>query len=180
MTRLIRMILPGMIAASCAVAMCQVFSQSGEAGAGDDRRGGIKIVSTSSSGEDAGAEKLLLELANQRRKEAGVPPLRFNEKLLLAARRHARLMADNQEISHQFEGEPSLMPRLRATGLETNAVAENVAMNMSAAQAFDSLMKSPPHRQNLLDSDYNAAGMAAIWSGNRLYVVQDFARVREE
>ncbi len=39
----------------------------------------------------------------------------------------------------------------------------------------DALMHSPPHRENLLDREFNVAGIAAIWSGNRLYVVQDFA-----
>jgi hypothetical protein len=36
-------------------------------------------------------------------------------------------------------------------------------------------MRSAPHRRNLLDRGFNAAGMAAIWSHGRLYVVQDFA-----
>ena len=37
-------------------------------------------------------------------------------------------------------------------------------------------MRSAPHRRNLLDRGFNVAGMAAIWSHGRLYVVQDFAR----
>jgi hypothetical protein len=37
-------------------------------------------------------------------------------------------------------------------------------------------MHSPPHRHNLLDSEFDVAGIAAIWSNGQLYVVQDFAR----
>jgi hypothetical protein len=35
-------------------------------------------------------------------------------------------------------------------------------------------MRSTPHRENLLDPGFNLAGIAAIWSKGRLYVVQDF------
>jgi uncharacterized protein YkwD len=133
-----------------------------------------------SSAEDRAAESTLLGLANRRRREAGVPPLRADEGLTEAARVHARLMVHRQQLSHQFDGEPSLMPRLRESGLRINQAGENVAYNAGAEEAFEALMQSPPHRQNLLDPDFNVAGMAAFWSHGRLYVVQDFARVLPE
>ena len=128
-----------------------------------------------SSAEDRAAESRLLALANQRRREAGVPPLRAAEGLTEAARTHARLMVQREQLSHQFDGEPSLMPRLRDSGLRINQAGENVAYNAGAEEAFEALMRSAPHRQNLLDPDFNVAGMAAFWSRGRLYVVQDFA-----
>jgi uncharacterized protein YkwD len=138
-----------------------------------------KMISTESSPtslEDSSAEKELLELANQHRREAGAPPLRMDATLSNAARAHARLMVNRQELSHQFDGEPSLMPRLLDTGLRLDRVGENVAYNASAEKAFEALMQSPPHRRNLLDPSFNSAGFAAYWSNGRLYVVQDFAR----
>jgi uncharacterized protein YkwD len=128
-----------------------------------------------SSTEDYGAESALLDLANKSRQEAGVPPLRMDESLAEAARTHARLMVDRQQLSHQFDGEPSLMPRLRESGLQLNQAGENVAYNSSAEKAFEALMQSAPHRQNLLDPDFNSVGIAAFWNEGRLYVVQDFA-----
>jgi uncharacterized protein YkwD len=89
-------------------------------------------------------------------------------------------MVARQQLSHQFDGEPSLMPRLRESGLRLSWVGENVAYNASAEKAFEALMQSPPHRQNLLDPDFNVAGFAAFWSDGKLYVVQDFARVLPE
>ena len=133
-----------------------------------------------SSTEDFAAESALLELANKSRQQAGVPPLRMNENLTEAARTHARLMVEQRQLSHQFEGEPSLLKRLHETGLPLNSVGENVAYNASAEQAFDALMHSPPHRSNLLDPGFNAAGCAAFWSDGRLYVVQDFAHQLSE
>jgi len=128
-----------------------------------------------SSAEDRAAESTLLELANQRRREAGVPPLHMEQGLTEAARMHARLMVQREQLSHQFDGEPSLMPRLRESGLHINQAGENVALNAGAEEAFEALMQSAPHRQNLLDPGFNVAGMAAFWSHGRLYVVQDFA-----
>ncbi|MFZ3340457.1 MAG: CAP domain-containing protein [Terriglobales bacterium] len=125
--------------------------------------------------EDSAAEQELLDLANQRRSEAGAPPLRMDASLSSAARAHARLMVERQQLSHQFDGEPSLMPRLLDTGLRLDRVGENVAYNTSVDKAFEALMQSPPHRRNLLDPSYNSAGFAAFWSNRRLYVVQDFA-----
>lgn len=127
------------------------------------------------SQEDFAAEQKLLDLANQRRREAGAPPLRMDASLSNAARAHARLMVDRQQLSHQFDGEPRLMPRLLETGLRLDRVGENVAYNATAERAFEALMQSPPHRRNLLDPTYNSAGFAAFWKNGRIYVVQDFA-----
>jgi len=129
-----------------------------------------------SSKEDSAAESELLRLANQSRQQAGVPPLRMNEDLIGAARSHARLMIEQRQLSHQFDGEPSLLKRLHGTGVPLNSVGENVAYNANAEQVFDALMHSLPHRANLLDPDFNAVGFAAFWSEGRLYVVQDFVR----
>jgi uncharacterized protein YkwD len=129
-----------------------------------------------SSTEDEAAESELLRLANQNREQAGVPPLRMNQDLIKAARAHARLMIAQRQLSHQFDGEATLLKRLHETGVPLNSVAENVAYNASAEAVFESFMRSPPHRSNLLDPDFNAAGFAAMWSEGRLYVVQDFVR----
>lgn len=127
--------------------------------------------------EDTAAEIQLLELANESRRQAGVPPLRPDPGLTDAAREHAQRMVANGELSHQFAGEPALMARIAdVSSLRFDRAGENVAYNASADSAHDALMHSPPHRQNLLDPNFSVAGIAAIWSNGRLYVVQDFAR----
>lgn len=124
---------------------------------------------------DVQAEQRLLEMANQARVEAGAPPLQFDEGLIQAARMHAQAMAQEQQLSHQLNGEPSLPHRLSATSvLHLDRSGENVALDVTAEQAHERLMLSPPHRENLLNANYNVAGFAVIRSGTRLYVVQDF------
>ncbi len=135
----------------------------------------VSAISSPTPFEDAAAEQQLLDLANQSRREAGIPLLRTDAGLNNAARAHARLMIERQQLSHRFDGEPPLMLRLLGTGLHADHVGENVAFNANAEKAFAALMQSPPHRRNLLDPDFNSAGFAAFWSDRRLYVVQDFA-----
>jgi uncharacterized protein YkwD len=124
---------------------------------------------------DVEAEQKLLEMANQARAQAGIPPLQLETNITLAARAHADAMAEQQQLSHQFSGEPSLTVRLASTGsLHLDRAGENVAFDVTAEEAHQHLMLSPPHRDNLLDAGYNVAGFGVVRNGNRLYVVEDF------
>lgn len=124
---------------------------------------------------DTGAERILLDLANQARAHAGAPALTLDEGLTRAARKHAATMLAERQLSHQFEGEPSLPQRLAAATLtQLDREGENVALDYDAADGHKHLMLSPPHRANLLNPDYNVIGLGVIRSGDRLYIVQDF------
>jgi uncharacterized protein YkwD len=128
------------------------------------------------SGEDSAAENELLEWANQSRKLAGVPPLRMEESLRDAARAHAWRMVQSEQLEHQLSGELSLLERIAdVSPLKMDRAGENIAYATCALSANDVLMRSTPHRENLLDRGFNVAGVAAIWSKGRLYVVEDFA-----
>jgi uncharacterized protein YkwD len=138
----------------------------------------------SSSGEDSAAESDLLQAANKSRELAGVPPLRMDESLREAAKAHARRMVESERLEHQLSGEPSLLERIALVGplvsprkgaLKIDRAGENIAYAPCAPDAHATLMRSPPHRENLLDRGFNVAGVAAFWSKGRLYVVQDFA-----
>ena len=124
---------------------------------------------------DPEAEGQLLELANQARSDSGLPPLDPDEGLSLAARAHAADMAAQQQLSHQLPGEPSLSQRVAsASSLHLDHIGENVAYAATAEQAQETLMNSPPHRENLLNPAYNVAGFGVVRSGNVLFVAQDF------
>ena len=59
---------------------------------------------------DSQAEEQLLDLANQARTQAGAPRLTLDAGLCRAARAHAEAMFAARQLSHQFDGEPSLPP----------------------------------------------------------------------
>ena len=141
-------------------------------------------AAASSTGEDSAAENELFDAVNQSRELAGVPPLRRNESLREAALAHARRMVESERLEHQFSGEPSLLERIALVSpingvpkdeLKIDRAGENIANATCAPGANEVLMRSAPHRRNLLDRGFNVAGVAAIWSHGRLYVVQDFA-----
>ena len=123
-------------------------------------------------------EQDLLQLANQSRQRAGAPSLVLDTGLTAAARIHAQAMLEAHQLSHQFSGEPTLVRRLAATSsLQLEQAAENVALDYSAQGGHEHLMLSPPHRANLLNPAYNTVGLGVVRSGDRLYIVQDFAHV---
>lgn len=143
------------------------------------------LAAASSTGEDTAAENELLEAVNKSRELAGVPPLRRDESLREAALAHAQRMVASERLEHQFSGEPSLLERIAQVSplngtvkdaLKIDRAGENIANASCAPGANEVLMRSAPHRRNLLDRGFNVVGVAAIWSRGRLYVVQDFAR----
>jgi len=126
---------------------------------------------------DVQAERQLLNLANQARAEASLPPLAIEEGLTRAARKHSTLMASENQLSHDLPGEPSLPERLAATSsLRLGAEGENVGFAASASEVHQGFMHSPHHRENLLNPEYNVAGFAVVRNGNRVFVTEDFAQ----
>ncbi len=129
---------------------------------------------------DSAAEQDLVRRANEERAQRGAPPLRLDAQLQQAARAHTRLLAGHRALSHQFAGEPELARRLAQAGVTSDRAAENVAYDLDAPSAHESLVHSPPHRANLLNPAYNAIGVGVIASGESLYVTEDFARTISE
>jgi uncharacterized protein YkwD len=124
---------------------------------------------------DPQAEQVLLDLANQARARAGAPLLSLDAGLCQAARAHAEAMFAARQLSHRFDGEPSLPQRLAtATHAQLDQEAENVALDFNAENGHQHLMLSPPHRANLLNPAYNVVGLGVVRSGDELYIVQDF------
>jgi uncharacterized protein YkwD len=123
------------------------------------------------------AEKRIFELLNLERKDAGLKLLEWNQNAAVAARVHAKLLADNREMSHQFPGEPDLRERLTATTVRFTSAGENVAKADDPDEAHLALMGSPGHRANILGSDYTAVGVGVVERDSHLYVAQDFVRL---
>ncbi|HEV1995178.1 MAG TPA: CAP domain-containing protein [Candidatus Acidoferrum sp.] len=122
-------------------------------------------------------ELKLFNLMNQEREKAGLLKFQWSADLAKSARAHAQLLTEHRELSHRFTGEPVLSDRIGATGLRYDAAAENVASAAEVEDAHAALMKSPGHRANILNPKYNAAGLAVVPHGARVYVAQNFAHV---
>jgi uncharacterized protein YkwD len=167
------------------IAWLAVMLIGGAAPAKDPKPAPAKVLNVASAGQqpspndsspyDAEAERELFDLANQARAQAGIAPLQMDEGLIQAARAHAAAMAAQQQLSHQFAGEPPLAQRLAANcTLHLDQAGENVSLASSVDQSHQGLMHSAPHRGNLLNPGYNVAGFGVVRAGSSLYVAQDF------
>lgn len=125
---------------------------------------------------DSEAEQEILRLLNLERARAGLRSLRADPALQRAARKHSRIMADANQLAHEFGAEPPFNRRMALEGASFAASAENVAFNQTAEGAHRGLMNSPPHRANILNPEYNTVGVGVIRQGDDIWVTQDFAR----
>jgi hypothetical protein len=120
-------------------------------------------------------EQRIFELTNQDRTAQGLQPLHWDRSLAAAAAVHVDKMKDERALSHQYPGEADLQVRAAQAGAHFQAIAENIAMGPSAEAIEGQWMNSVPHRQNILDPQMNAIGIAVVEKNGYLYAVEDFA-----
>jgi uncharacterized protein YkwD len=119
----------------------------------------------------------LMNRINEERVSRGFSKLEWNDQLAESALTHGRRLVEQGHLSHQLPGELDLSERIHTTGLRFDAAGENLAIAGSVEQIHSELMNSPPHRENILDPDYNSVGIAIISRGRDLYAVENFARM---
>ena len=105
------------------------------------------------------AEQELFASVNQARRAQGLSPLRWDESLAAAARRHAEAMAEHGSARHGFDGEPSLSARVKQAGAHFSWLSENVTQGPSPEFIHTQFMKSPPSRE------HPGPGHGFDWSG---------------
>ncbi|GGP36477.1 CAP domain-containing protein [Streptomyces abikoensis] len=126
-------------------------------------------------GGGGSAVELMLSLVNQERARAGVPPLRLDDRLSLAAQRHSEDQARNNFLGHNGSNGSSFFDRFREAGVQNLfGGAENAAPVTDVRQAMDMLMKSEGHRNNILGRGYSRFG-AGFAPGNGGRWTQAFA-----
>ena len=120
-------------------------------------------------------ERQIFDWTNQERAKVKAPPLKWNNRLAIAARLHSDEMAKQNNLSHQLKDEPVFTERLAEQGAHFNAAAENVGYGDDAEQLHQGWMHSPPHRANLLNPLYTDMGIGIVRVGDRLWATEDFA-----
>ncbi|MGI8461079.1 MAG: CAP domain-containing protein [Solirubrobacterales bacterium] len=113
------------------------------------------------------AEKALLCLLNREREKRGVPRLTRHYRLDGPARDHSKVMVEKGCFAHTCEGESSLGDRLAdylAQGGQ--GYGENIANGIAEAgtpwSVVRSWMKNKGNRRNVLDRDYEHAGIGVV------------------
>ena len=111
------------------------------------------------------------------RVKAGVPKLREDEALHVAAQNHSRDMAAYGYLNHTNQNNESPDVRMARAGYPVKyGWAENIAAGPTTAKAvMDMWMSSPDHRKNILDPKFHALGVGvAQATDGMLFWTQNF------
>ncbi len=122
------------------------------------------------SARAAELEARVLELTNAERQQGGCcgsrgcfqpsPALGTNPNLVVAARRHARDMAERNFFSHVAPDGTTLSERLAAAGFAACTAGENIAYGQfTPEQVVADWMKSEGHCANILSGAYAHLGV---------------------
>lgn len=149
-------------------------------GSGDDPSSQTPPPEGSSSADEKSSSETIeslrermLALVNSERANANLPPLVVQSWAESIAGEHSIRMAAAKSIWHNDD----YFARGRKA-MGANLLGENVAMGVSVEGAHRSLMGSPPHRQNILDSRFSHAGIGiARGQDGMIYVTEGFARI---
>jgi uncharacterized protein YkwD len=123
------------------------------------------------AGDPAAFAQRVLELTNQARREAGLPPLKLNETLQAVALAHAQDMAEHDFVGHVGSDGSTLAQRLRNAGFTGWLIAsENVAAGFSTPEGVVAAwLASPGHRENLLHPSLREIGVAYVYDAGDAY-----------
>ena len=115
-------------------------------------------------------ERATLCLINVQRRAQGLPSLRPDRLLRLAALRHSRDMVVKRYFEHSSLGGGRFATRIRQTGYFAHShfwmAGENLAWSVgprsSPASVVRAWMNSPPHRRNILTRGYRDIGIGVV------------------
>jgi uncharacterized protein YkwD len=125
-------------------------------------------------------EQKILELTNQTREKEKLAPLKPNAVLFEVARAHSANMAKQGKMEHDLDDKTPAQ-RVKAAGYEYSWTGENIAMgeNWPITGVFQGWMDSPPHRENILNGNFQEIGIGiAKDKAGKVYYTQVFGTKR--
>jgi uncharacterized protein YkwD len=124
---------------------------------------------------DVPAENRMLTLVNQIRQQNHLPALQADPLLQEAAREHSVDMYQRKYFSHMTPDGKNPFDRMRAHQVHFVTAGENIAFAPDVEQAEESLLASPDHRANILNSDFRCVGIGVYRApGYEEMFTQDF------
>lgn len=117
----------------------------------------------------------ILDLVNQDRSEAGLPPLLLNSTLNLAAFAKAEDMLSKRYFAHVSPEGTKPWYWFKMMGYHYTYAGENLALGYKdPSELVDSWMASDSHRSNILSPLYSDLGLAIVEDEGNTMVVQLF------
>jgi uncharacterized protein YkwD len=123
----------------------------------------------------ATAEDVFVSRVNALRQSEGLAPLRVDPTLVKVARDWAASLSQQNCVCHHPEfltGNPDDAARIVTTNWIK--IGENVGTGSAADQIEDAFEKSPKHRNNLLDPEFDSIGVGVVVVNDAMWVSQQF------
>ncbi len=103
----------------------------------------------------------VIQLVNESRRAEGLETLKENEKLSLAASQKAEDMIKKKYFAHNSPDGITPWSWIEKSGYNYRYAGENLAIDFKDAESqHTAWMKSPTHRKNILNSDFQEIGVA--------------------
>lgn len=116
------------------------------------------------------SERCLMQRVNRKRRTRGLSGLSWDKQVSYVARRHARSMAANRSVYHDWTVGDKVT-RWRRLG-------QNSGRGARCKSVFRSFMRSSSHRANVLGT-WRHLGVGTYRAGGKLYVQQVFESRRD-
>ena len=110
-------------------------------------------------------EQKMVDLVNAERTAQGLKPLQVDLRLVKVARMKSQDMINKNYFDHNSPTYGSPFDMMRNNGITYKFAGENLAGNSTVANAHTSLMNSPGHRANILNTNYTHIGIGIIDGG---------------
>ena len=123
-------------------------------------------------------EPQMAELVNRDRAENKLPPLAYHKGLAAVARAHCQDMKTNHFFAHESARTGKVKDRVTTARIPHRGVGENLARALTIESAEKNLMNSPPHKENLLNTQFTHVGIGLLRADDGLLVcTQVFIKV---
>ncbi|MFJ9469182.1 CAP domain-containing protein [Streptomyces caniferus] len=137
---------------------------------------GAPAGTQAATGTAAAFAQKIVELVNAQRAQHGCGPLTVDHRLQAAAQAHSDDMAARNYYEHNTPEGVDPGTRMTKAGFPWGSWAENIFKSpKDPATAMDGWMKSPGHRDNILNCSYKSTGVGVNLSANGPWWTQDFA-----
>lgn len=117
----------------------------------------------------------MLELINSIRKTNKLSLLELSDELNMIAQDHCEVLVRHNTLTHRNpETGSELLDRMSQSSLMAKIASENIGSGRSISSAFEKLINSPKHLENILEPDITHVGLGIQRRGEHIFVVQDF------
>jgi len=140
----------------------------------EDERVDFEAADAESLARDTAATVVLLDRVNEERADAGLGALVWSDALSGVAGFHADEMYRSGYFAHRSPTTGTVLDRLTSSGVDFVHAGENLALAADATEAHNGLVRSPSHRDNIVNPSFTSIGIAAVEGPLGLMVVQVF------